>query len=184
MNEVFRFAVAMEPFGQQRHRTRTFVTTSKSGKPSAGSMAYSPNANKVARKIIQIHAVAALRLYAKEWDTNGPMRVTIAAFWKCPRPLVKSIRPASWRIKKPDADNIAKSVLDALGGILFLDDNQICDLRILKIEDTQGRPSRIEVKVERIEEPVVDMQLLAEVRHGKKGTNHAHAEDRSPASSG
>ncbi|HUW09400.1 MAG TPA: RusA family crossover junction endodeoxyribonuclease [Anaerolineae bacterium] len=165
---VFRFAVLMKPFGQQRHRTRAFVTN-RHGEPAAGAMAYSPEANKVAKKIIQIHAVAALRRYAKEWDINGPMRVTITAFWKCGRPLVNGVRPAKWRPKKPDADNIAKSVLDALNGVLFLDDNQICDLRVLKIEDTQGRPDRIEVVVERFDDPTVDQFFLDEIRHNMKG---------------
>lgn len=35
-------------------------------------------------------------------------------------------------VTKPDADNYAKSLLDALNGVLFKDDNQIVDLNIKK----------------------------------------------------
>lgn len=33
---------------------------------------------------------------------------------------------------KPDTDNIAKSILDSLNGIAYLDDKQVTDLRIRK----------------------------------------------------
>lgn len=35
-------------------------------------------------------------------------------------------------VKKPDCDNLAKSVLDGLNGIAFVDDSQICGLAISK----------------------------------------------------
>ena len=40
----------------------------------------------------------------------------------------KQIRPD----KKPDADNIAKIILDALNGLAYDDDKQVVDLRVLK----------------------------------------------------
>ena len=33
---------------------------------------------------------------------------------------------------KPDTDNIAKSILDSLNGIAYLDDKQVVDLRVRK----------------------------------------------------
>ena len=39
-------------------------------------------------------------------------------------------------IKKPDLDNLAKAVLDAMNGVVYLDDNQICMLTIEKNYDT------------------------------------------------
>jgi len=39
-------------------------------------------------------------------------------------------------IKKPDLDNLAKAVLDAMNGVVYLDDNQICRLTIEKNYDT------------------------------------------------
>ena len=34
--------------------------------------------------------------------------------------------------KKPDADNIAKIILDSLNGVAYKDDSQIVDIRIIK----------------------------------------------------
>lgn len=49
--------------------------------------------------------------------------------------------------KKPDADNIAKIVADALNGIAFRDDAQIAEIHIWKV---YGKQPRITVNLERI----------------------------------
>lgn len=61
------------------------------------------------------------------------------AEWKNPVPKsvskVKREKMLSGSIKpgvKPDLDNVAKSILDALNGIAYYDDNQITDLKIAK----------------------------------------------------
>ena len=41
--------------------------------------------------------------------------------------------------KKPDIDNIAKSILDGLNGIAYRDDNQITELYVHKLYDTHAR---------------------------------------------
>ena len=50
-------------------------------------------------------------------------------------------------IVKPDVDNVAKSILDALNGIIYLDDKQIIELNIKKI---YAETSWTEVKIEEI----------------------------------
>ena len=42
----------------------------------------------------------------------------------------------------PDCDNLAKSVLDALNGVMFLDDKLVVDMRIRKLYD---RTPRVEI---------------------------------------
>lgn len=49
-----------------------------------------------------------------------------ALFWKS-RPM-----PRIPHAKKPDVDNLAKSVLDACNELLWRDDSQICELKIEK----------------------------------------------------
>lgn len=38
----------------------------------------------------------------------------------------------SWHAVKPDADNVAKAVLDAMNGVVFADDSQVALLRVVK----------------------------------------------------
>lgn len=40
---------------------------------------------------------------------------------------------AGWHTCVPDADNLAKSVKDALRGLAWEDDRQVCILRVLKV---------------------------------------------------
>jgi Holliday junction resolvase RusA-like endonuclease len=42
-------------------------------------------------------------------------------------------------IKKPDLDNMAKSVLDALNGLAYIDDSQIYSLTLFKTYSEQPR---------------------------------------------
>ena len=41
--------------------------------------------------------------------------------------------------KKPDCDNIAKSILDALNGLAYYDDSQICELSVYKMYSDEPR---------------------------------------------
>lgn len=50
--------------------------------------------------------------------------------------------------KKCDCDNLAKSILDALNGIAYDDDSQICKLTVEKI---YGENPRVEVKLEEVQ---------------------------------
>lgn len=61
----------------------------------------------------------------------------IAAFFEPPKSISKKKRAEMlegkiWPAKKPDSDNIAKVVLDALNGIAYHDDTQIIKLVVTK----------------------------------------------------
>lgn len=49
--------------------------------------------------------------------------------------------------KKPDCDNIAKVVLDALNGVAFKDDNSITELEVIKFYDEEDK---VEVQIKKI----------------------------------
>lgn len=51
-------------------------------------------------------------------------------FYKGQRGLRK--QAAQWDDAKPDADNLAKAVLDALNGVAYDDDSQVCHLTVSK----------------------------------------------------
>lgn len=49
--------------------------------------------------------------------------------------------------KKPDCDNIAKVILDALNGVAFNDDNNVTELEVIKFYDIEDK---VEVEIERL----------------------------------
>ena len=69
--------------------------------------------------------------------TGFPVKVKISAAYKIPKATSKAIRAKMIAgdlrpVKKPDLDNIAKAVCDALNGIAYKDDAQIVCLEVCK----------------------------------------------------
>lgn len=68
---------------------------------------------------------------------TGALQCTIRAEFAVPKSYSKKKRKElleRWfHTNKPDADNIAKAVLDALNGLLYEDDSQVVDLNIYKV---------------------------------------------------
>ena len=118
------FNVPGEPRGKERHRTGKYGT-------------YTPSKTVKYEKEIQ----KAFRSY---WDIpelpfpgKKPLTVSIAAYNKIPKSeskktksemAINKIRPS----KKPDVDNIAKVVMDALNGVAWKDDAQVVGLIVRK----------------------------------------------------
>ncbi|HHD2969850.1 RusA family crossover junction endodeoxyribonuclease [Clostridium perfringens] len=82
---------------------------------------------------------------------EGPIKALIIAYYKIPKSYskkrVQAIREGLAKpTKKPDADNIAKIILDSLNGVAFKDDAQVISLSIEKVytEDEE----RIELELE------------------------------------
>ena len=68
---------------------------------------------------------------------EGPIKALIHVFYEIPQSATKKRRTAILEglelpTKKPDADNIAKIILDSLNGIAFHDDSQVTSLEIEK----------------------------------------------------
>ncbi|WP_300259413.1 RusA family crossover junction endodeoxyribonuclease [Clostridium sp.] len=68
---------------------------------------------------------------------EGTVRALIIAYYKIPKSYskkrVQAIREDLEKpTKKPDADNIAKIILDSLNGIAYKDDSQVVELRVKK----------------------------------------------------
>ena len=49
--------------------------------------------------------------------------------------------------KRPDFDNLAKGITDALNGLAFKDDNQIVEAHIYK---RYGDPQKVEVEIKEV----------------------------------
>lgn len=69
----------------------------------------------------------------KKW--NGIISANIIAYFPIPKSVSKKKRQAMLYTaydKKPDCDNIAKIILDALNGIAYDDDSQVTSLSVSK----------------------------------------------------
>ena len=66
---------------------------------------------------------------------EGALSVSIEFYFARTKEEMGSKYPAYaiWRTKKPDADNLAKAVLDAMNGVAYVDDSQVCHLSIVKL---------------------------------------------------
>lgn len=84
-----------------------------------------------------IHAFKATIRHVVGADSSicdGPLRLTLTCVFPRTKGQVwkKRPMPRMWHTKKPDADNVAKAVKDALNKILWRDDSQVCELIVRK----------------------------------------------------
>lgn len=144
-----------KPFAQARPRARGFVN-----KGRAVVTMYDPAANLANKARVHASVGKALEERMREWDATGPMRVTIDIRYRCMRPLKTAKREAEWRTKRPDIDNILKWLFDGMQPLIFLDDAQVVDLRVRKVEAHQDDPEATTVLVERIIDSEPDRRMM------------------------
>lgn len=85
----------------------------------------------------------------KEFADGIPLTATVTAFFTVPRSTSKkkaAMLDGTPHIKRPDADNVAKAILDALNGHAYNDDSAIAALTVWKYQTTGA--SRVEVIIE------------------------------------
>lgn len=90
---------------------------------------------------------------AKGYQFTTPVRVMVRAFHKPPKGKPKRVVEDMLRgdilpTKKPDADNVAKIVLDALNGIAWKDDTQVVEMMVVK---RYGLESLVAVTIEELD---------------------------------
>jgi Holliday junction resolvase RusA-like endonuclease len=87
----------------------------------------------------QANFMATVRLFGQRAMAGralmeGPLHMTVEAYYTVPASWSKAKREgAYWRDSGADADNISKSVLDALQGVCYKNDAQIAELTVRKI---------------------------------------------------
>lgn len=140
MKEILRFTIPGEPTGKARPKFSTFNGHVRAITPKQ-TVSYE---NYVKLAYGQVYPGRA------PFEKNVPLLVKIKAYFKMPASVSKKKRQAMLEdrikpTKKPDTDNIAKSVLDALNGIAYYDDTQVVTLTVDKLySDTP----RVEVEIE------------------------------------
>ena len=129
---MIEFTVYGIPKGKARPR---FVRTKK------GVRTYTPKSTET----YQNDVLSAYMDKCQGEKLNGQIWARMTAYFTIPKSVPKKHRAGMiWYDKKPDVDNIAKSVLDALQGIAYDDDKQIVTLIIDK---RYGDTARVEVKL-------------------------------------
>lgn len=83
----------------------------------------------------------------------GPLDMTLGFVMPRPASLVWKTRPMprAWHGKKPDVDNLVKSTLDALRGLLFVDDGQVARLWLSKVIAAGGESPRVLVTLKTLD---------------------------------
>lgn len=80
---------------------------------------------------------------------EGPVRVV--ATFRLSRPKSRP-KKHHWPDRKPDADKLARSLLDAISGVVIRDDNQVCVLVVKKTyAGTEEQPG-VDVTISTLEE--------------------------------
>lgn len=138
---MIEFIVYGEPFGKQRHRYF---------KAGGKVKTYTPKETVSYEEHVRMSYLNTVG--SEKRIGNGIIKATINAFYSVPKSVSKKkkalmiggqIRPG----KKPDCDNIAKAVLDALNKIAYDDDKQIVELVVNK---WYSLTPRVEVELWRI----------------------------------
>ena len=125
MTFIVHFRVDINPVakGRPRYAKRgNFVST------------YTPTKTRVYEEIIKDHAVLAM---GSSEPLESPVRVNLEFGMPIPKSTPKKLlenhlNGSVKHTKKPDVDNLAKAILDAMNEVVYLDDNQITRLTIEK----------------------------------------------------
>lgn len=135
---VIRFTIPGEPKGKGRPRL------GRSGH------AYTPHDTAVYENLVKLCYRDENPDDCETACKDEPVKVLIWAYYQIPKSVSKKTRMAMQMddirpSKKPDCDNIAKIVCDALNGLAYYDDSQICELTVIK---HYSETPRVEVKIE------------------------------------
>lgn len=133
----YRLTVPGIPVGKGRPRVTTV-----GGKPRM----YTP------KRTVEFEKAVAAAFRKENPGTkplDGPVEVRVYAIWEPPKSTPKRRRAEMIanrepRTKKPDADNVLKAVLDALNGVAYHDDAQVCKV---SAETVYGDESATAVQV-------------------------------------
>jgi Holliday junction resolvase RusA-like endonuclease len=106
--------------------------------------AYDPVKSRIWKGVAQMFMRDAMRGRA---PMQGALEVEIIATWSCPMSASKHDgAERRLRAKKPDAENVAKAVLDAGNGVVWGDDAQIARLTVTKWTGARGEAPGVTVR--------------------------------------
>lgn len=136
---MFNFTIPGEPKGKGRPRATTV---------SGRVRTYTPEATANYENLVKVSFLQA-HGKAEPYAKDVPLVAKISAFFPIPQSASKKKQAAMEAgeispTKKPDTDNIAKIVLDALNGLAYYDDAQIV---VLSLQKTYSTKPRVDVQI-------------------------------------
>lgn len=160
------FTVEGEPMGKERPRIMYFgqrteiagdgtwgkTGASPEGKETKGRVAYGYTPAKTKTYECSVRCAYAFQTHDAAFASGTPVRISIKAYFQVPRSASGRKKKGmldgdAWAPKKPDWDNIAKIVCDALNARAWKDDGCIVSATVEK-HWSDGSP-RIEVLIEK-----------------------------------
>ena len=118
MSRKIEFFVPGAPVGKGRPRA---------ARRGAGVVMFTPEKTADYESLVAATAGNAMRAHQL---LDGPlgavleMRFPVPASWSKAK-RARALAGVEWHTSKPDADNVAKAILDACNGVVFRDDSQI-----------------------------------------------------------
>ena len=134
MSNILLLEIPGAPVGQGRPRF-----TNINGHPKA----YDPENSRNYKAYVRMLATQAM----KDSDftmIEGACSIKIVAYFEVPKSKSKKFKLAAlnnkeWPTKKPDVDNIAKAIQDALNGLVYKDDSNIVYMSVSKYYSTNPK---------------------------------------------
>lgn len=122
MGNSIRFTIPGSPMGKGRVRI------------SKGGFCFTPENTMNYENLVKVSCID--KCQQRQADYAGQVAVDITAFYPIPSSYTKKkqeqIRGGARPVKKPDLDNIAKIVLDALNHVAWQDDKQVVCMVLTK----------------------------------------------------
>lgn len=123
MSEINSFFIAGEVQAKQRPKFN-------------GRFAYTPKETVSYENLVKLQYQAQCGNY--RYPDDVPLIVAIFAHIEPPQSAsnikkTRMLNQAEYPLKKPDVDNVAKIILDALNGIAYRDDKQVVTLIVKKL---------------------------------------------------
>lgn len=113
-----------------------------------GQRTYDPKRSADAKKVAAGYALEARVKAGAALIEDGPVTVTLEARFAYPKSTRKSARIDRAPLTgKPDVENIAKLLLDAMTGIIYRDDSQVWSLHASKFRVIDPEEEGIYVEV-------------------------------------
>lgn len=136
----YHFTINTKAIGKERPRFNTYTKTT-----------YTPQKTKKYEEIIKntFQEKYGLRIN----PSVNEIHIKIDVEYAPPKSISKKKKAEliDWKqgyMHKPDVDNIAKAILDALNGVVWLDDKQVVELLVSK---AYGKEDKINIEIIEVE---------------------------------